>query len=694
MYVYNRLYKDLSTSQSQRKNGVKVNSTLVMDKKIKSNFNITANSELAKKIKLKRQKLKKVAKSLKRHFVGLDDIIDKVIKNIEAWYIMPEVVMRPVIVNLWGMTGVGKTDLVRRLVRELKCSDRYLEVQLTNKGTVSGGYHDSLQEVMTTSAIEPGEPGVLLLDEIQRFRTIDETGCEIHDYRFQDVWTLLSDGKFSSDSDCKDSLLELALGEKYWIDNRNDDDNEEDSTENGSKPSAKAAKRKKRMRIYHQPYYTARKLKRLLKLNETLEEIMKWTEDKKNQVVYERIKTQDVYEGADYSKLLVFISGNLDEAFDMSHDCQNASADADLFHEHCKSINVLSIKSSLRERFKPEQIARFGNTHIIYRSLNSASFKKIIDRRIVEIQKNLLKRCWVSISVDKSIKEFIYRNGVFPVQGVRPLFSTISSSLESYLPRMVLLAIELNSNKITVYYKDDYVCSEIDGKHYKIQYDKGDIDAIRKNIDINTRISLAVHEAGHAVVYASVFGHAPPEVILHSDTNATTASDFLAETYGYELNKIAVSLGGLMASEIVLGKELSTLGTYSDIIKATRSASMLIRESAMGDFISRRALGHSQESNDLIANHDESPTDEAIEVMLGEQKVRVTKILKENLQLIIAITDTFIECNKIKSTELEKLCKSYSDIKLKPRTKALVQSVSPEIYKEYMSFRKETLKKG
>jgi ATP-dependent Clp protease ATP-binding subunit ClpA len=73
--------------------------------------------ETLKRIKSRRKALQKIAKELKGDFVGLDEIIDEIIRNIEVWYVMPEVITRPVIVNLWGMTGVGKTDLVRRLVR-------------------------------------------------------------------------------------------------------------------------------------------------------------------------------------------------------------------------------------------------------------------------------------------------------------------------------------------------------------------------------------------------------------------------------------------------------------------------------------------------------------------------------------------------------------------------------------------------
>ena len=69
---------------------------------------------------------------LKRFFIGIDGVIDELIDAIAVWYIMPEVLTRPAIINLWGMTGVGKTDLVRRLVKQLEIQDRFVEIELSN----------------------------------------------------------------------------------------------------------------------------------------------------------------------------------------------------------------------------------------------------------------------------------------------------------------------------------------------------------------------------------------------------------------------------------------------------------------------------------------------------------------------------------------------------------------------------------
>ena len=59
-------------------------------------------------IDAKRAVLEQVKTQLKQEFFGLDTIIDKVIDSMSAWYIFPELITRPVIINLWGLTGVGK----------------------------------------------------------------------------------------------------------------------------------------------------------------------------------------------------------------------------------------------------------------------------------------------------------------------------------------------------------------------------------------------------------------------------------------------------------------------------------------------------------------------------------------------------------------------------------------------------------
>ena len=76
------------------------------------------------RLKIKIQKLEEVKKKLKEDFVGIDSVIDRVISSISPWYLTPEVIERPLVVSLWGLTGTGKTSLVRKLVEYLNLSER------------------------------------------------------------------------------------------------------------------------------------------------------------------------------------------------------------------------------------------------------------------------------------------------------------------------------------------------------------------------------------------------------------------------------------------------------------------------------------------------------------------------------------------------------------------------------------------
>ena len=70
-------------------------------------------------------KLMEIKSSLKSNLFGLDSVIDQVVDSMTSWYFYPEYQSRPLILNLWGMTGVGKSDLVRQLVEALDMQNNF-----------------------------------------------------------------------------------------------------------------------------------------------------------------------------------------------------------------------------------------------------------------------------------------------------------------------------------------------------------------------------------------------------------------------------------------------------------------------------------------------------------------------------------------------------------------------------------------
>src|SRR5271166_4596400 len=103
------------------------------------------NKELINRITIRKEKLEEVRIALKNKFIGIDEVIDKIIDNISLWYLTPEIQFKPLIVSLWGITGVGKTDLVRQLVKLLDFTDKFIEIQMDIKNDYSRNIENYLE---------------------------------------------------------------------------------------------------------------------------------------------------------------------------------------------------------------------------------------------------------------------------------------------------------------------------------------------------------------------------------------------------------------------------------------------------------------------------------------------------------------------------------------------------------------------
>lgn len=619
------------------------------------------NTDILSRINTGRENLRQAASELKKHFVGLDDIIDKIVQHIEVWYCLPEIINRPPIVCLWGLTGVGKTDLIRRLTSLLAFTDRYLEVQLTTKDGALDVSQRSLEAIMDDSALESGKPGILLLDEIQRFRSLNEHGEEIYDYRFQDVWSLLSDGRFSAKADAKTQILDLLYQTMYQIDRREDEWGEpitKKKKKNEKAPSKTQGK-------FILPYWSASSIKRLLGLQEPLTEIMLWDQHRVLEETEKRLSDKTSHPGKDYSKLLIFVSGNIDDAYSMSNATADADVDADLFHEHSKRINFVSIKKALSNRFLPEQVARFGNTHVIYPSLSKASYYEIAERTVSAMLSRVFEYSGVKINVTPAVFSVLYRNGVFPAQGVRPLFSTISSMLESVLPQFVGKALEYTENELTIDYDDlskEFVC-KFANKEVRV-YNHGDLDKLRDSQNSDDIYPVAVHEAGHAVVYASLFGLAPTQIAaaLSRDEDAGfTGLHSLAKTKNTALDMVCVYLAGNVAETLVLGSGNESLGNIGDITEATTLMSTLARRCGMFERtgLTLNAAASSASSLAVETCYDDKELSDIMESELQTQKKRAVRILTEYRNLLTEVVDNLVADKVILPEKFAVICKKH-----------------------------------
>lgn len=641
------------------------------------------NNEFLERIKSKREVLEGVKVALKEKFIGIDDVIDKIIDSISLWYLTPELQFRPLIVSLWGITGVGKTDLVRNLVKLLKFTDKFIEIQMDMKND----YSKNIENFLENSGIDSTEPAILLLDEIQRYRTVAEDGSLVDNKYFNDIWMLLSDGKFQNNSQRRAEILELLFEELYYTDRRENapDDDDDDDIKTKRKNSKKAditnAQKKEKSYKFKTSYWTANRFKKMLNLKISAEEIMKMSVEQRMEIMEDSLKLGNVNEGKIYEKMLIFISGNLDEAFTMAEEVEDSERDADIYHELSKRINIIHIKNALSKKFKPEQIARFGNNHVIYPCLDKKSYYEIIKRNCALILNRVETEHNIKISLTDAVYDAIYRNGVFPTQGVRPAISTVYNLLGSNLPFFLYLCLVNNLNEMCIDLIDNQLVTYINNERHEKDVVL-DIDNIRDRKTKDEKILVTVHEMGHALLYAILYKTPPRQINLNSSglSEGFVINHSSIENKTFLRNRIAIYLSGLVAEELVFGEDFKSVGAHADISNATDAAGRYVRNYGMDGIISRVIKKEAPQPQEL--NYSTEKTDDIIEGILKEEKTRAKDLLNRNMDIYKSLIKYAVDnngitiahfleiCNanglNLKQTEInDKLSYSYDDMVVK-----------------------------
>jgi cell division protease FtsH len=514
-------------------------------------------------------------------------------------------------------------------------NDLFVEVQMD---TSSEDF--KIKDFIERSEIQPDAPSILLLDEMQRFRTIDSGGAEINGKRcFQDIWMLLSDGRFQSSSEKKFELLRTIMDNFYY-------------KELAQTPEQSSTQPKRANPRYERGYDAARRIKRLINSPDSVEEIMTWSDEKKIDLLTKAVKDTQTYEGVIYSKMLIFVSGNIDEAYRMSSDVNDADTDADIFHEFSKKINIINIKKALSSRFKPEQISRFGNNHVIYPSLSKKSYQEIIGYNLHKFCDSIKALHQIEVSVDDSVYQTIYDNGVFPAQGVRPVLSTLTGLFENYLPIFLLKAKEEQVRQLRVKYVGSNIVGQINGQEMTIPVDLT-IDKIKKGKNLSEKILVSVHEAGHAVVYTLLYNVTPTQI--KSSTSDMNKDGFIGLhmmnlSKRYLQDTITVSLAGQAAEETVFGDEYKSAGASSDIAYATKMAANYVRAYAF-DKIQSKVVPSSYQSAPE-SNTDFDQTNAILEELLVVGKTRAIDLLKQNSTYFKEVVQLLIDQGEVTPAEL------------------------------------------
>jgi cell division protease FtsH len=590
-------------------------------------------------IKTKIAKLNQTKVNLKKKFIGIDRQIDQIVNSIKAFILFPETLNKPLIINLWGITGTFKTSVLRELIKELELTSRFVEVDSRD-----------LQSGITPLLGHPNPdkkdiimPCVFLLDEFQNTRTIDIHGNDTERADgLAELFSFLSDGKIVINRNQYKVEQVLFLLNRIKIDvdsvvQQIEDFYEQRATSSLSKPTVVGQKTSNDSSEKPERKQVSFETKMFYFYDYYIDNIEALVGADFLQIKYkspqdallalaEALKDYGPTKVFDLSKSLVFVAGNIDEAFaGLTSITDNDYFSPDDFYALSSKVNFNQVKQALFYRFKPEQVSRLGSNHVIFPSFNTAMYKALItslNKRSISKYKDL----GIKIKIDKSIDEFILKHNAIPSQGARSVLSAHEYLVDSNLSEIIAETMIRGGKEVLIGVVNNRVHLINDKKKViKKNIDIIDLTVLKNYEDKRTNHTISVHEASHAVVSIALLGELPSTIKVRMNDSSIggyckiEGFPELANRRDY-INFIAIALAGYVGELIDnnYNIDMVSVGSSSDIVKATGIATDLVKVLGLGISGDITARGVSGMVADVMLRENNKEVEEEIENIVNE----------------------------------------------------------------------------
>jgi hypothetical protein len=520
------------------------------------------------------------------------------------------------------------------------------------------------------------EPFILMIDEFQNGRTLDEEQKDRNSSTDIDLWELLDTGRLQAELKSSElsSLMEMRLevnrriradipltgfeeGEVSFdvlrIRHRNNSNDGYDVLNSCNEELKKANEGRFEAEVDVYDYLISLTQKEVLSfIDQSMEKLL---------------EPKDI----DGTKGLIFVAGNIDEAYREAAEFDQ-EMDADALAERCQQISVHDIKIALGRRFRKEQISRLGNNHIIYPSFKSSVFRDIIKDRLKDASAKFYSLTGYKLDFTNQLIDLIYEEGVIPAQGTRPLFATIQLWVNAQFPKIMekvyekelspdTVLMDVCTKRLKILYKND---SKTIFEHVILIY--SDLEKMRNQANKDERYIIAVHEAGHVISSMLLLNKIPKKataISTSSDRGGFVLIKHPRRYYKQDLLAwIGCNIAGGIAERIVFGEDHFPLGASNDHKQATSYILTLIKSGIIGEVPATYA-NRSAFSEDMLYDDENRLSSLAIK-WLQEAKELVQTTLNANEFALVKMADLLLTNNYLLEEQLSAFAgEHFQDIK-------------------------------
>lgn len=400
-----------------------------------------------KEFTLKERHLESTKDKLKARFFGLDHVIDQLIDSLRTWYHIPQFQTRPLVINLWGSAGTGKSQLINELIKELGLYDSSISL-LAHDWSRS----DISESVSALKLAENPLKAIFCLDDFQKLLKNDGLTQSWEVSINHPIWEILDEGSFRASKKTryefeiieaiskglnfminsglkivngfvgKEQIEDFESNKKFWEYIGKSKPKTWDDLIDADSGSTFIFNYHETKILFEAGHHGFENLEAFVAYLKTLDQ------NDVLELVNSILKRGLQFNRIDLSRSIFFVTGNLDDLV-VYEDNQSP---------YLEISSPNQVREILWQYLPAELIARLGNNHIILPNPSIQTFKQVIQNELESIQTKFQDETGSILEFDNSVGDWLLNEGAIPGLGIRPVFSTIQNVIIDNLPSIML----------------------------------------------------------------------------------------------------------------------------------------------------------------------------------------------------------------------------------------------------------------